>query len=345
MIQKSTYRDFSLAIHEGSWRQGRPVSCQFELTFSCPLHCRYCYSDCYNAPRHIKKEMSTRQVYAVLDKLRAYGIFWVCFTGGDPLARKDFPRIYAYARKKGFIVSVFTSGALISKRIAALFKKYRPFCVELTVNTLDPGLQDSLAGTRGSLVKIISGIKALKKEGIPFKVKSIATNRNRADLGRVRRFCRQMGAAHLVSTLIFPRLDGDTSACGLRLAPEEAARVDRKSGKMPQEDACSALGAPSDRLFRCNAGSDTFHVDPYGKMFLCTTVRRPAVDILRHRVEQGLRLFRKMTRGAFEASSRCRKCSLWRSCYRCPGRALLETKDMHSPVAYFCQVAQYRHAR
>lgn len=348
-MQEKEYKDFSRTLHEKFWAQKKPAACQFELTFSCPLHCRYCYSDCYNTASGAKNQMSTRQVFQVLDKLHRFGILWLCFTGGDPLARKDFSRIYTYARKKGFIVSIFTSGLLIDAAILRLFRKQKPFCVELTLNTLNPRLQDSLSGAPGSLTKIIAAIGALKKNNVPFKIKTMVTKENFDDLKRVKALSARLGVVHQFSSVIFPRLNGDRAPCLLRLEPDKVKLIEKrrlvsfgeKLMRAGEGDACSTGNTSSDFLFRCNAGSDTFHIDPCGNMFLCTTVRAPQVNILNQRIERGLGLFKKIVHRKLKATSRCRRCSLWQFCYCCPGRAFLETGDMQSQVDYFCQVAHH----
>lgn len=48
------YRNFSLRLHKNNWQKGKPNVCQFELTFGFGLHCKHCYSDCYNKARDKK---------------------------------------------------------------------------------------------------------------------------------------------------------------------------------------------------------------------------------------------------------------------------------------------------
>ena len=119
-MQKIKYKTFSLRLHKKNWQSKKPNLCQFELTFGCALHCRHCYSDCYNKARFIKRELNTKEVKLVLDKVYGQGMLWLCFTGGDPFSRKDFLELYAYAKDKGFIITIFTNAYSINKRIVTV---------------------------------------------------------------------------------------------------------------------------------------------------------------------------------------------------------------------------------
>ena len=104
-VKYKEYKDFSWSLH--SQRGRKPTVCQIELTYSCPLHCQHCYTDCYNKPSLAKNELSTAQVKLILDKCQKAGVVWLCFTGGDPVIREDFVKIYDYAKKLGFITTIF----------------------------------------------------------------------------------------------------------------------------------------------------------------------------------------------------------------------------------------------
>lgn len=110
-MEEIQYKTFSLNTHKKNWQINNPNVCQFELTFKCGLHCKYCYTDCYNKPDYSKDELSTKEIKLILNKVYDAGVIRLCFTGGDPLARKDFLDIYAYAKIKGFIITIFTNYA------------------------------------------------------------------------------------------------------------------------------------------------------------------------------------------------------------------------------------------
>ncbi|GAI49460.1 unnamed protein product, partial [marine sediment metagenome] len=66
----------------------------------------------------IEKELTCKEIFSIFDQIAEAGCLWLLLTGGDPLLRQDFLEIYTYAKKKGFLISLFTNGTLITPRIA-----------------------------------------------------------------------------------------------------------------------------------------------------------------------------------------------------------------------------------
>lgn len=344
-MQQSQYKDFSLLLHQRNWFLFKPNVCQFELTFACPLHCQHCYTDCYNNPKDLKKELSTNQALLILDKIYDSGVLWLCLTGGDPLARGDFLKIYTYAKKKGFIVTIFTSGALITEKLADYFQELIPFCIELTLNGVTKNTHETISRRRGSFKRVIQGINRLKIRKIPFKIKTLVTKQNYNELGEIKEFVENLGLEFRLSSMLHARLNQDTAPCNLRIEPEMVLEINERFNRdsIYEEELTNSKAKetqePNYNLFRCAAGSDTFHVDPYGNMFFCSTVRRPSVNLLKDEISDGFKLFKQLKTERFESSSKCQDCSIQHLCYQCPGRAYLETGNKEKPLAYFCKLA------
>ena len=260
------------------------------------------------------------------------------------MARKDFLEIYAYAREKGFMVTVFTSAALIYDEIADYFKKLPPFCIELTLNSVNKRTYEAISGVKGSFEKVMSAIYRLKERNITFKIKTQVTKQNIQELDKIRDFVEGLGIKFRPSSLLHARLNQDITLCRLRIEPKDVLGIDKRFyiSSMDEEEMLEA-GSPdphmNEGLFHCAAGSDTFYVDPYGNMILCSTVREPSLNLLKNEVADGLKLFKGIKAQEFKSDSRCKTCSIRHLCHRCPGRAYLETGDPEAPVEYFCKLA------
>jgi len=115
-------------------RQRVPLDASVELTHRCNLRCVHCYlGDQKEIRRHRRDELSTDAVKTLLDELAAAGTLNLTFTGGDPMVRKDFCTLYEYAVRKGFLITVFCDGALITPAVREVFARYRPRKVEVSV--------------------------------------------------------------------------------------------------------------------------------------------------------------------------------------------------------------------
>ena len=222
MMKEIQYKDFSLRTHKKNWRINKPNVCQFELTFSCDFHCLYCYSDCYNNPGHIKKELSTNAVKMILDKVYEAGCLWLCFTGGDPLKREDFLEIYAYAKKKGFIITIFTNGYSLTKRIADFLTDEPPFVVELTINAVSKKTFEEISQVPDSYEKTLEGLKMLIERKIPLKIKTMLIKNNLEQLPKIKNFIAGLGLKFRPGSFIYARLNKDIYPCSLRITPQEA---------------------------------------------------------------------------------------------------------------------------
>ena len=88
-----------------------PSSGQIELTYRCNLNCVYCFCKGY---KEENKELSTIEWKKIIREIHKEGCFSLIFTGGEPLMRDDFLELYLYAKQKGFIITIFTNGQLLT---------------------------------------------------------------------------------------------------------------------------------------------------------------------------------------------------------------------------------------
>jgi MoaA/NifB/PqqE/SkfB family radical SAM enzyme len=72
-------------------------------------------------------ELSTREVYKLLDNLGNSSITVLSIEGGDPLMRKDLGEILEYAHTKPFLLFFTTDGLLIDKRPMKDYGKHIDF--------------------------------------------------------------------------------------------------------------------------------------------------------------------------------------------------------------------------
>ncbi len=83
----------------------------WNLIRRCNLTCLHCYS--ISADRDFPGELSTQEVYAVMDDLKAFGVPVLILSGGEPLLRDDIYDIANRAKAMGFYVGLSTNGTLI----------------------------------------------------------------------------------------------------------------------------------------------------------------------------------------------------------------------------------------
>lgn len=307
------------------------------------MHCRHCYSDCFNRTSFLKKELKASQVKLIFDKLQDLGVIWLCLTGGDPLFRNDFPELYTYARKKGFIITIFTSGYSLNDKLVSCLKANPPFGIELTLNAVSQGLYERISRVKGSFAKVMHGIKLLRDANLPFKIKTHVTTDNFHHLNRIKMYLRKLGLKFYPSFILHPQINGNSAPCNLRISPNRVLDLIETNSKAPAEKKeCAQQPVLGNSLYPCVITSgDGFYIDPYGNMFLCKLIRSPKLNLLNVSPRNGLiRLLSKVRSEFFESSSKCRSCKLKVACVWCPGKAMLETGNPEAPIDYYCRLAK-----
>lgn len=85
----------------------------WNLIRRCNLTCKHCYAT--SADTDFAGELSTEEVFAVMDDLKAFGVSVLILSGGEPLMRPDIFEISHHAKAMGFYVGLSTNGTLITE--------------------------------------------------------------------------------------------------------------------------------------------------------------------------------------------------------------------------------------
>lgn len=139
-------------------RKGRLLAVNLEVTARCNNNCRHCYINVPADSRVAKqKELSFEKIKDVIDEACSLGALWCLITGGEPLLRDDFEEIYIYLKKKGLLVSVFTNATLINTSHIALFKKWPPRNIDVTVYGVTEKTYEKVTQKPGALTGLCAG--------------------------------------------------------------------------------------------------------------------------------------------------------------------------------------------
>jgi len=133
---------------------GVPVIAGLEVTYSCNLSCKHCYVVGGNA-----RELDLNEYYKLIDDLFDLGTFCIVFTGGEPLLRKDFFDIAGYAKRKGFLIVLFTNGTLIDEETADKIKGNGFWKIEISIYGGTAKTHDHITQRKGSFEQTLSAVK------------------------------------------------------------------------------------------------------------------------------------------------------------------------------------------
>jgi MoaA/NifB/PqqE/SkfB family radical SAM enzyme len=104
----------------GDFHLASPLIVWLEVTRGCNLRCSHCY---INAGRVRDNELSTGEMFALLDDLKELGAFALVLAGGEPYLRPDFNDILSYVEKLDFVTAVVTNGSFLTPEALGRFPK------------------------------------------------------------------------------------------------------------------------------------------------------------------------------------------------------------------------------
>jgi len=99
-----------------------PFYASFKLTARCNLRCDFC-----NIWRSRVPNLTTEEVFTILDNLDHSSVLVVTLEGGEPFVRKDLLDILKYARTRDLIIGITTNGVLLHKYRAEDYRPYLDF--------------------------------------------------------------------------------------------------------------------------------------------------------------------------------------------------------------------------
>lgn len=355
-MQSAPYAELTGFVHQQFVGKRAPLEVSIEVTRRCPLDCLHCYNNLPMSDQAARaQELTLDEHVRLLDELAAAGTLWLLYTGGEIFARKDFLDIYTEAKKRGFLITLFTNGTLINERIADHLAQYRPLAIEITLYAATRETYEALTQIPGSYDRCMRGIRLLLERNLPLKLKTVPTTLNRHEVFEMKRMAEEdFGVEFKFDSLINPRIDCSQSPLAVRLSPEQVVELDFADPKrreeyrrMAEQDLSSPAPASTQNSprpkYTCGGGEAGCAIDPTGMMTICVISHQQGYNIRQGGFREGwegpLREVRNQPR---TRPSICDRCQIQSLCSMCPANGELENGDAESPVSFLCQVAHLR---
>jgi heme d1 biosynthesis radical SAM protein NirJ len=151
----------------------------WNLIRRCNLTCKHCYS--ISADRDFPGELTSEEVFRVMQNLRDFGVRVLILSGGEPLLRPDIFAISHRAKSQGFYVGLSSNGTLIDESnidaIAAVGYDYVGVSID--------GLRDTHDRFRrlpGAFDASLRGLRLCRDRGIKVGLRFTMTQENAAEL-------------------------------------------------------------------------------------------------------------------------------------------------------------------
>lgn len=330
-------------MNERALRAGVPLSVQLDLTYRCNERCVHCYLD-----HDDHGEMTTAEIMGALDQLAEAGTFFLCFSGGEVLMRRDFFPILEHARSLQFCVKVKTNAFLIRPKEADRLVDLGVQSVQVSIYSHRAAIHDAITELPGSLNRSLAGIRLLRQRGMKVVIANVLMRQNVQDYLGVQALAKELGAEYTVDPTITPMMDGNRSILSLGIGQEDLQQVFRTPELVGDvEEFCAPPPAFGDEVLEglpCSASHTFCYISPYGEVYPCVQFPLPTGNVRRQKFQDIWKFSPQMNEvrsiRAHDLTA-CSSCTHLGACTRCPGLAYMEG-NMRGPSTQDCEKSYAR---
>ncbi|MGL4434923.1 MAG: radical SAM protein, partial [Giesbergeria sp.] len=187
LAQAQATGTYPAPARRGSGQPPGPVVI-WNLIRRCNLTCKHCYA--LSADHDYEGELSTQEVFGVMDDLKAYRVPVLILSGGEPLMRPDIFEIAERARDMKFYTGLSTNGTLIDEpradRIATLGFDYVGISLDGLRET-----HDFFRRLDGAFDRSLAAVRYLHQRGVKVGLRFTMTAMNAHDFPALLDLMRQ----------------------------------------------------------------------------------------------------------------------------------------------------------
>jgi MoaA/NifB/PqqE/SkfB family radical SAM enzyme len=153
------YINTFLSLLKSKFFTHKPFFLAHAITYGCNSKCRTCTY--WHMSSRINDDLSTQDVFGLLDEAYAFGMRGYYLFGGEPIIRKDIGKVVDYAKDKGFLTTMNTNASLLAAKAEDLRN------LDFIFVSLDyfNDYHDFIRGRKGSFKEVIKGVERIREVG------------------------------------------------------------------------------------------------------------------------------------------------------------------------------------
>lgn len=331
------------------WKHNRqPLVATFELTPRCNLHCIHCY---IGKHRVLDDSLSFENIVIVLDQLADAGVLHLALTGGECTTRLDFEDIYMYAKRKGFLVTIFTNGAEISSKLINLFKEYPPFFVDISIYGSTEETYEKITGKK-VFKDVLRTLDTLKENNIVFGLKTPIIKQNLDDFDEMNEIATKYGIPYRTGYVMLSTIDQESYPETFMISASEMIYLDIKDKVLNEIGFNDAditnpwgerfINGEFVPLFICNPGVNDVIIDFKGNIAPCAGYRHISKNIFESSFKEIWESYSNLKKIPATNKNKCIHCQSRFFCRICPAEQEAKTGDLESVNIEICKFAHAR---
>lgn len=169
-----------------------PIWAHWEITYRCNMRCKFC-NIWRQTKKYYKNEVTLHDAKTLIREMADLGVCHVYFTGGEPLLRKDLPKIMKACKKNSISVSMNTNGFFLREN----YDKIEEYVNHIFISLDSPFEKehDEIRRTDNAYSKALAAIRYVKNRGGKLMVNMVVTKENINDMERMIELCKSYGVA------------------------------------------------------------------------------------------------------------------------------------------------------
>jgi len=244
-----------------------PSHAQISLTNACPQNCRYCYNK-----NRSGELLNTAEIKQLIQELKKMGVFWLGFTGGEPLLNNDIVEI-VNSVGDDCAIKLFTTGMGVTEQLAAELKKAGLLYVSISLDHWQEEEHDRVRGCHGAFRAALRAIDIFKNTGVHISVSTVIS-REMLEGNQVQEFLEfliNLGIHEAWLSETKPTVEAFWNKAAVITEEERLSLVSlqdeyNKEGKITVNYLGHFEGGEH---FGCNAGNKMVYIDAFGEVSPC----------------------------------------------------------------------------
>lgn len=338
-----------------------PVNGTFELTGRCNLNCKMCYVHVNEERMHSLNltERTADEWIQMAKQVWNAGTLKLLITGGEPMIRPDFCKIYEEIAKMGFFLTLYTNATLVTPKIMDVLKRYPPHTIGITIYGVSEETYERVCGDGKAYQKMLAGLEQLLTLPSAIELRTTITRDNIMEADQIEAFIKSFGdkVSFNINHTLFQSSRGsigDAASC--RLQPKENVefycnrykkmieeyennpkhlteiRIDREKEEQKDEKII-------DTPYGCMAGWQEYTVSWDGRLLPCSLMNHKYAFPF----DEGFELawkYLEMQMVKPVLPGQCKGCIYKEFCGVCLASRYCETGDENGIPEYFCKIAE-----
>jgi len=267
-----------------SWFSMSPVTLELDLTNRCNLTCVHCCRD--SSPRaDVAEEMTSREVFNLLDQAADIGVDEVCFLGGEPSLHPHLFHLAYFVRKRGIDNLMLATNALEIREewlepLSVLFTS-----IQISLHGASAATHEAIVRRRGAFEKVLTNVRRLTSRGANISLACTVLESQLQELQGILDLARGLGVNEI---RLIPLADEGRGHCLPPLQWNDYQKVGEFIANARNDDTGPWVGsggfptgervAETALYYGCAAGLTKLHLNARGIATGCSLLESNGLD-------------------------------------------------------------------